>query len=649
MFAFLLALAWKSSLLLLAAWGVAALLSRRSAALRHAVWTVAVAALFALPLVQAVAPPLPAPLPFKPRPAPAPGVVAQTVTKPAPAAPGALVPAAPRISAAPATPASRPLDRSVVVVFIWIVGAAVAFGYFAAGRLVLARLARSARAVEDPSWLALAADIAATLGIHRPVRLLVAADATAPMTWGATILLPARAEAWPETQRRAFLVHELAHVARRDCTIQDWAHVACAIYWFQPLAWLAAHRLRIEREPACDDLVLASGAGAEAYARQLLEVVRSARVPRGALSVSGAAMAAPSQLESRVKALLDGARDRRRVGRAGAIAAALVASALLLPLAAVVPAASKTKSVTKAPSGGSLDDRWEQALKESNATWFGYALQTDRVQEGEMLLSDSEGWDTGDLKKGDITLADRFSCGPDDAVILFHVAGGSFDRVAIRSAKLAPPKGGLIAVGVIPAEESFKFLAARLNEAPDDDRRAAVIVNALALHPSEPAVPFLVELLDGKRSGETRAQAAEGLARHPTKASLDALVSHANADRAIGVRREAAEAMGDLRMPEATKPLIELALHCDERLVQAEAVESLGAREPERVVAALVKIAREAPDEMVRREAVETLGDLQGPEGLQALRVLARSEDKAVRDEVAETLHDMAERAPKPR
>jgi len=141
------------------------------------------------------------------------------------------------------------------------------------------------------------------------------------------------------------------------------------------------------------------------------------------------------------------------------------------------------------------------------------------------------------------------------------------------------------------------------------------------------------------------AQAAEGLSRHPTNASLDALVAHANKYNAIGVRREAAEAIGDLRMPEATKPLIDLALNCDERLVRQEAVESLGSREPERVVATLVKIAREDPEEMVRREAVETLGDLQGPEGLQALRVLSKSDDPAVRDEVAETLHDMAERA----
>jgi len=326
----------------------------------------------------------------------------------------------------------------------------------------------------------------------------------------------------------------------------------------------------------------------------------------------------------------------------------VLAFALLLPIAALVPAAS-SKTVKQPVAGGSLDARWSEALASGQSTWFGYALETDRTGKNEVLCSDSEGWNEEDLKRGDMTLADRFSCEPEDAVILFHLEGGKFDRVAIRSANLSPPKGGMIAVGIIPAKESFAFLAARLEETPGDDRRAVVIVSALSLHPGEQAVPFLIELLDGNRPGETRAQAAEGLGRHPQKKSLEALVAHANEDRAIGVRREAAEAIGDLAMPEATSPLIELALHCGERLVQAEAVESLGAREPERVVAALVKIAREAPDEMVRREAVETLGDLHGPEGLQALRVLQKSNDPAVRDEVAETLHDMAERAQKAR
>jgi hypothetical protein len=158
-----------------------------------------------------------------------------------------------------------------------------------------------------------------------------------PLTWGAlrpSILLPAEADAWPEERRRVVLLHELAHVARRDCLVQTLAAVCCAAYWFHPGAWWAARKMREEREQACDDRVLAAGARASDYAGHLLDVARAYRTP---LCAAAIAMAAPSQLEGRVRAVLEPRRDRRAITRrTGAVCAGavLLASA---PLAAVSP------------------------------------------------------------------------------------------------------------------------------------------------------------------------------------------------------------------------------------------------------------------------------------------------------------------------
>ena len=86
-------------------------------------------------------------------------------------------------------------------------------------------------------------------------------------------MLPDAARQWSGEQLRSVLLHELAHIKRRDTIVQLLAQVACALHWFNPLVWFAAWRLHVERERACDDLVLASGVRPSAYAGHLLDVV----------------------------------------------------------------------------------------------------------------------------------------------------------------------------------------------------------------------------------------------------------------------------------------------------------------------------------------------------------------------------------------
>jgi TonB family protein len=98
-----------------------------------------------------------------------------------------------------------------------------------------------------------------------------------PLTCGALwplILLPEGAQDWDEQRLRAVLLHESAHVRRRDCVAKYIAQGARALLWWNPLAWIMAARLNHEQELACDDAVLAAGVPADAYAKVLLDVAR---------------------------------------------------------------------------------------------------------------------------------------------------------------------------------------------------------------------------------------------------------------------------------------------------------------------------------------------------------------------------------------
>jgi TonB family protein len=149
----------------------------------------------------------------------------------------------------------------------------------------------------------------------------------------ATILMPAGAQGWTEERRRMVLLHELAHVRRADGATRLLARIALSLFWWNPLAWSAWRVFLKESERAADDLVLSAGAPAADYAGHLLEVARSLQfAPAASAAV---AMARRSDLEGRLRAILDSKADRTHPGRASAFAAAAVAVALVVPLAAL--------------------------------------------------------------------------------------------------------------------------------------------------------------------------------------------------------------------------------------------------------------------------------------------------------------------------
>jgi TonB family protein len=116
-----------------------------------------------------------------------------------------------------------------------------------------------------------------------------------------------------------------------------------ACYWFNPLIWLLVRRLRSESERACDDAVLHVGVDAPVYASHLLELARQFSFRRRAWSPAPA-IVSPSQLERRVRAMLNTGLSRKPPTRSmrALLAAAVVAFAL--PVAALAQASFSTFS-----------------------------------------------------------------------------------------------------------------------------------------------------------------------------------------------------------------------------------------------------------------------------------------------------------------
>jgi beta-lactamase regulating signal transducer with metallopeptidase domain len=160
-----------------------------------------------------------------------------------------------------------------------------------------------------------------------------------PVVYGypdAVVLLPPGASAWPEGRRRALLVHELAHVGRRDFLSQTLAHVARLLYWPHPLVWWLVRRLRAEAERACDDIVLSAGTAASDYASMLLDAARDLRRARRPLAML--AVVERSRLEERLLALLEPAARRGRVGRRSLLLGTSAGLALAVAAATLQPA-----------------------------------------------------------------------------------------------------------------------------------------------------------------------------------------------------------------------------------------------------------------------------------------------------------------------
>ena len=293
-------------------------------------------ALWGLPFLRLLLPPVVLPASLAPEPAVAPELAVETTpaagnqfwveaaaaaTPPVPPAEIPLPASAP--PAASTTPAWEWADLAEAALWLWLASAVA----FLAWRVVMYRRMRAE----------LLAD-ARPVGEIGTVRLVETPALNAPVAFGVfdkVIALPPMFMAQPDTVARDLAIqHELQHHRGNDLLANMAAQVLLALHWFNPLAWYGWRAMRRDQEAACDARVL-TGRCRDERALYAALIVDIAAGPRLALA---APMACPVLGDKSVihrlrsMSMSDVTPGRRRLGRGLIVTAATLA----LPLTASI-------------------------------------------------------------------------------------------------------------------------------------------------------------------------------------------------------------------------------------------------------------------------------------------------------------------------
>jgi len=181
------------------------------------------------------------------------GAIGDTVTLRG--APGA-VPSAPAVAAP--RPIRVPSSDGIVLVLAgaWLAGVLVFALRVAAGALQLARLVRRST----------------RLAGRGRVRVFASPDLSMPLAFGLitpAVIVPAELAAAGGDDFECVMLHELAHVRRRDTWANAFERLVQAVLFCNPAVVLVLRAIAFEREAACDDWAVVQSRDVDAYARSL--------------------------------------------------------------------------------------------------------------------------------------------------------------------------------------------------------------------------------------------------------------------------------------------------------------------------------------------------------------------------------------------
>ena len=364
------------------------------------------------------------------------------------------------------------------VLTVWAIVSFVMLIRIVLSRFILRGIIRSAEPLPSGPLSEILGEVTRKLDVRGAVRVYITSRRSMPMAWGifeTCLALPDDAKHWQASRLRAVLLHELGHAKRRDMLTHVLVQLVSSVYWFHPLVWLAKWRVHIERERACDDLVVASGMQPSEYAGHLLAILTGSRsgqvVPCAAL-----AMAKSSLLEGRIMAILNERICRKPLTSGlfacsilvGTAAATAVATLQAKPLAFEEQTVSgaKEQSPANEPSvtapRDAADDTLSDAEREAEEILSGFNARIERDEDGEVI------WVTvrsRQFSDGDLEILDQLNWSKEQS--------NATRRRYVNSSGKAFPQPGLVLAGTGITENGI----AKLTQITDKHQLAMIALD----------------------------------------------------------------------------------------------------------------------------------------------------------------------------
>lgn len=367
-------------------------------------------------------------------------------------------------------------------------------------------------------------------------------------------------------QKQSFvLLHELGHIQRRDGLSTLLTQINCAVFWFNPLAWLAAHWSKVDMEKACDDLVIQATRKKYDYASLLLDVIESSKFSPFYLQ-NKLAVVSKNELHSRMMAILDDKTNRNSIGKSVISTLSILTFCILVPFAAIqfTNDFTENKHVESDTSISQyLDDlSSENDEKVQYAAWaLGTSENPEAVDELITQLRHPNPdvramiiWALGEIKVNQ-TLDDLLIALQDEEPLVREMAVKSIGE--LEDPRAIPHLASILndpfigvqtavvwSLGEIQNQEALDLVNKSLHNSSPEVLKMAIKVLGEAHH--QKAIPYLIQSLSDPRPG-IRKSAVKALGQIGDKQAVAPLLPLLH-DPSIEVREATVWALDELKI-----------------------------------------------------------------------------------------------------